>query len=377
MLRRLKKDVLIDMVPKKELLVYCPMSDLQLKLYQSVIDNNFAILTDKKEEEELALDEPRPKRKCTQRRINYRKFVRLENERDTEEKQEKEQEGDLSSGVISESDVNMDKRDIRKINKIMKNITMQHTMMMFRKIVSHPYLVHFPLDPNSEENQLLINEDLVNTSGKLQVLDAFLPHLMKRGHRVLLFSQLCIGLDLIEEYMIMRKINYRRLDGSHDVHYRAQNMKEFNEDPSIFIFLISTRAGGLGLNLTGADTVIFFDRDWNPQSDIQAQDRCHRIGQTKPVVIYTLVTKNTIDEQVLKVGKAKRLLEKIVISKGTFKTLTPDERARQDLLIELRDALKSEDNPDYYIFSNDMELNRLLDRSDLYAMMDSQRSKLQ
>lgn len=103
---------------------------------------------------------------------------------------------------------------------------------------------------------------------------------------MLLFSQLTMGMDLIEEYMIMRKFNYRRLDGSCRLEERACSMKEFNTDPDVFIFLISTKSGGLGLNLTGADTVIFFDRDWNPQADIQAQDRCHRIGKFAVMYVY-------------------------------------------------------------------------------------------
>lgn len=142
-------------------------------------------------------------------------------------------------------------------------------------------------------------------------------------------------LDIIEDYMILRNYDYCRLDGDRSLDNRQESIKEFNENPDKFIFLISTRAGGLGLNLTAADTVIVYDKDWvwicavfdnellfiifffqNPQVDIQAHDRCHRIGQTKPVMIYSFVSKGSLDERILGSSTAKRRLEKIVISKG-------------------------------------------------------------
>ncbi|CAG9772280.1 unnamed protein product [Ceutorhynchus assimilis] len=373
MLRRCKKDVLFNMVPKKEVTVYCPMSPLQIKLYDYVIARNIQGLQGLPTDD-IDLDGPRPKRKCIRKMdYSFRSLDRyIKNACLMKPSRDIEDETNIPGLIIDKCDLNMNNSELQKYKKeVMVRLTMLSCMMMFKKIVNHPYLVHFPLDPNSKEKRLLINEELIKSSGKLLVLDTLLPELKKRGHKILLFSQLCMGLDLIEEYMILRNYEYRRLDGSDKLAARSKNMQEFNTDPNVFVFLLSTRAGGLGLNLTGADTVIFFDRDWNPQMDIQAQDRCHRIGQTKPVVVYTLTTKNTIDEHIIGTGQVKRVLEKVVISDGKFKTLSLNNRERtENVLIELRKALKKPEDDDCYIYSNDLELNRLLDRSDLYAQLE-------
>lgn len=122
-------------------------------------------------------------------------------------------------------------------------------------------------------------------------------------------------------------------------------MHSFNTDPDVFIFLVSTRAGGLGINLTAADTVIIYDSDWNPQSDLQAQDRCHRIGQTKPVVVYRLVTANTIDQKIVERAAAKRKLEKLIIHKNHFKGGQSGLNQSKNFLDpkELMELLKSRD----------------------------------
>lgn len=114
----------------------------------------------------------------------------------------------------------------------------------------------------------------------------------------------------------MRNYRYVRLDGNDKIEDRKTNIRAFNTDPGIFLFLITTRAGGLGLNLTSADTVIIFDSDYNPQVDLQAMDRCHRIGQEKPVMVYRFVSKGTVDEKILNTASGKRKLEKVVIKKG-------------------------------------------------------------
>lgn len=129
----------------------------------------------------------------------------------------------------------------------------------------------------------------------------------------------------------------------------------------MFLFLISTRAGGVGLNLTGADTVIIYDNDWNPQADIQAMARCHRIGQTKPVVIYRLCTRGTVDEAILKRSEAKRILEKMVMSKNL-------EYFNRNTICELKKLMESKEykvvTSEKEVFT-EMELDKLLDRSDL------------
>lgn len=130
---------------------------------------------------------------------------------------------------------------------------------MYKQIVNHPYLLHCPLDASGLPE---ISENLVKASGKLLVLDAMLTKLKAQGHKVLLFSTLTMILDLIADYLNLRPWRFLTLDGRQDIEIRQKNIKAFNEDPDIFLFLISTRAGGVGLNLAGADTVIIYDSDW-------------------------------------------------------------------------------------------------------------------
>lgn len=130
---------------------------------------------------------------------------------------------------------------------------------MYKRIVNHPYLVHYPLDPVGLPK---IDNDLIRSSGKLLVLDAMLAKLNARGHKVLLFSTMTMILDMIEDYLSLRDYNYVRLDGGIKIENRKENIKTFNNDPDMFLFLISTRAGGVGLNLASADTVIIYDSDW-------------------------------------------------------------------------------------------------------------------
>ncbi|XP_018561302.1 lymphoid-specific helicase-like [Anoplophora glabripennis] len=359
MLRRLKKDVLTDMVPKKEVTVFCPLSKLQRDLYSYVISKNLSKLLRKDEEEiSYVVDAPRKKRKCVVNRTSYCEII------------DEDDDSDFEGQLITEEETRIGQKIEKKALPYITRLTMTNPMMMFKKIVDHPFLIHFPLDPNSEEKALLVDENIVEASGKMMVLDTMLPILKKKGHKVLIFSTLVMSLDFIEELMILRGHSYRRLDGSQRLENRGKIISEFNSDPDIFAFLISTRAGGLGLNLTGADTVIFFDSDWNPQADIQAQDRCHRIGQTRPVMVYTLVTKNTIDEKIITRGQQKRMLEKIVIKDGKFKINQQDRVIVENELKDLQKLLEQENNnsSNGYVFSKE-ELNKLLDRSDLYEIM--------
>lgn len=129
-------------------------------------------------------------------------------------------------------------------------------------------------------------EHLVENSGKLVLLDKLLPKLQKRGSRVLIFSQMTRVLDILEDYCIYRYYNYCRIDGNTSGEDRENAIDTFNQDGSEkFVFLLSTRAGGLGINLATADIVVLYDSDWNPQMDLQAMDRAHRIGQKKEVQV--------------------------------------------------------------------------------------------
>ncbi|XP_030374870.1 chromatin-remodeling ATPase INO80 [Scaptodrosophila lebanonensis] len=170
-------------------------------------------------------------------------------------------------------------------------------------------------------------ETLITDAGKLFVLDSLLTRLKAEGHRVLIYSQMTKMIDLLEEYMWHRKHRYMRLDGSSKISARRDMVADFQTRADIFVFLLSTRAGGLGINLTAADTVIFYDSDWNPTVDQQAMDRAHRLGQTKQVTVYRLICKGTIEERILQRAREKSEIQRMVISGGNFKpdTLKPKE----------------------------------------------------
>ena len=156
--------------------------------------------------------------------------------------------------------------------------------------------------------------------GKLQTLAELLRTLIADSHRVLLFTQMTRMLDILENFLNYHGYKYLRLDGSTSIEQRQVLMERFNNDKRIFCFILSTRSGGIGVNLTGADTVIFYDSDWNPTMDAQAQDRCHRIGQTRDVHIYRLISEKTIEENILKKANQKRLLADMTIEGGCFTT---------------------------------------------------------
>lgn len=156
--------------------------------------------------------------------------------------------------------------------------------------------------------------------GKLQELAVLLRRLKSEGHRALIFTQMTKMLDVLESFINLYGYTYMRLDGSTKPEQRQILMQRFNTNPKIFLFILSTRSGGVGINLVGADTVIFYDSDWNPAMDLQAQDRCHRIGQTREVHIYRLISESTIEENILKKANQKRILDDLVIQSGSYNT---------------------------------------------------------
>ena len=192
-------------------------------------------------------------------------------------------------------------------------------MMELKKASNHPFM--FP----SAEEKILAGSDrredilkaLITSSGKMMLLDQLLTKLKKDNHRVLIFSQMVKMLDILGDYLHLRNYQFQRLDGTIAAGPRRQAIDHFNgPESNDFCFLLSTRAGGLGINLMTADTVILFDSDWNPQADLQAMARAHRIGQTKPVSIYRLVSKETVEEEVLERARNKLMLEFITIQRG-------------------------------------------------------------
>uniref|UniRef100_A0A8C2HMA7 Chromodomain helicase DNA binding protein 1 n=1 Tax=Cyprinus carpio TaxID=7962 RepID=A0A8C2HMA7_CYPCA len=189
-----------------------------------------------------------------------------------------------------------------------------NVMMELKKCCNHCYLIKSPEEEFYNRQEGL--QHLIRSSGKLILLDKLLVRLKERGHRVLIFSQMVRMLDILAEYLKYRQFLFQRLDGSIKGEMRKQALDHFNAEGSEdFCFLLSTRAGGLGINLASADTVVIFDSDWNPQNDLQAQARAHRIGQKKQVNIYRLVTKGSVEEDIIERAKKKMVLDHLVIQR--------------------------------------------------------------
>lgn len=210
--------------------------------------------------------------------------------------------------------------------------SLSNTIMELKKVANHPYLFENAELKNHESTLqvcwcsspstllgLTLQQELtrmVANSGKMVLLDRLLDRLFETGHRVLIFSQMVRMLDILADYLVLKGFKFQRLDGSMRSEDRQHAMDHFNADGSPdFVFLLSTRAGGLGVNLATADTVIIFDSDWNPQNDLQAEARAHRIGQTKTVNIYRFVMKSSVEEDILERAKRKMVLDHLVIQK--------------------------------------------------------------
>lgn len=173
---------------------------------------------------------------------------------------------------------------------------------------------------------------LIYDSAKLARLDALLQELKAGDHRVLIYFQMTRMMDLMEEYLIYRQYKYLRLDGSSKLEDRRDMVIDWQARPDIFVFLLSTRAGGLGINLTAADTVVFYDHDWNPSNDSQAMDRAHRLGQTRQVTVYRLITRGTIDERIVQLARVKKDVQDIVVGNKNFTDVTKPSEIVQLLL---------------------------------------------
>ncbi|KAJ5979963.1 hypothetical protein N7481_007261 [Penicillium waksmanii] len=179
--------------------------------------------------------------------------------------------------------------------------------------------------------------------GKLQRLDKLLRDLKAGGHRALIFTQMTKMLDILEQFLNIHGHRYLRLDGTTKVESRQMLTERFNSDPRILAFILSSRSGGLGINLTGADTVIFYDLDWNPAMDKQCQDRCHRIGQTRDVHIYRFVSEYTIESNILRKSNQKRMLDDVIIQEGEFTTDYFTKLREQNKIIEETDERDGQD----------------------------------
>merc|ERR1719270_3166636 len=187
---------------------------------------------------------------------------------------------------------------------------------------------------------LCLGNHLICDSGKFRMLDDILPEMQNNGDRVLIFSQFTMMMDIMEKYLKIRGHRYLRLDGQTPVQERQFLIDDFNKDPDIFIFILSTRAGGLGINLTAANTVILHDLDFNPYNDKQAEDRCHRLGQTRTVRVIRLISKGTIEEGLYSIAQDKLKLEQDLVNSDKDLEKTSDAKnVKKDISRLLKVAL--------------------------------------
>ncbi|CAK7271643.1 transcriptional regulator [Sporothrix epigloea] len=251
---------------------------------------------------------------------------------------------------------------------------LSNIIMQLRKLCNHPFVfdeIESVMNPQSISNDLLWR-----TAGKFELLERILPKYKATGHRVLMFFQMTAIMDIMEDYLRYRGYQYLRLDGTTKADERSDLLREFNAPNSpYFMFLLSTRAGGLGLNLQTADTVIIYDSDWNPHQDLQAQDRAHRIGQKNEVRILRLITSTSVEEKILERARYKLDMDGKVIQAGRFdnKSSETDRDAMLRTLLETADMHESGDQEEM----DDEELNMILARSEdelaTFQTMDEER----
>ncbi|KAF8129893.1 SNF2 family N-terminal domain-containing protein [Boletus edulis] len=374
LLRRLKADVEGLLPPKKEYVIYAPLSVKQRNLYDEIVEGRIRRFLLEKgiqdplaEKIEIDVNAPRKLRGGKRRRYDVdgsddEYFQRMEKgeERRTKNADEVEELGR--------------QHRMRENVKGINNMRLQNTVMQLRKACSHPLLFSDPTEPLPETT-----EELVDASGKMMLLERLLDELFRTKHKVLLFSQFTTVMDIIETWATQVK-GWRicRIDGSTSPLERREQMNLFqsagNRADAPMLFLLSTRAGGLGITLTAADTVIFYDQDWNPQMDIQAQDRAHRIGQTKPVLVFRLVTAHTVETRIMQRATEKRKLEALVIAKGKFKMPGQAGRTKADNIADMAAALLRLEGDHIEVVPetregkqdvlSDRDLGILLDRSD-------------
>lgn len=300
LLRRVKKDVMKDLPPKKELLLRVDLSAKQKEYYKAILTRNYQILA---------------------------------------------------------------RRGGPQISLI-------NVVMELRKLCCHVFMLE-GVEPDTE--QLNANEglkQLLDSSGKMQLLDKMMMKLKEQGHRVLIYSQFQHMLDLLEDYMSYKNWSYERIDGKISGAERQIRIDRFNAKNSTrFCFLLSTRAGGLGINLATADTVIIYDSDWNPHADLQAMARAHRLGQTNKVMIYRLITRGTIEEKMMQMTKKKMILEHLVV--GRLKTQTVNQEELDDIIRYGSKELFADesDGPGKtrQIHYDDAAIDRLLNRNEIDA----------
>ncbi|XP_009398541.2 CHD3-type chromatin-remodeling factor PICKLE [Musa acuminata AAA Group] len=294
LLRRVKKDVMKDLPPKKELILRVELSSKQKEYYKAILTRNYQILA---------------------------------------------RRGGAQISLIN-------------------------VVMELRKLCCHAYMLE-GVEPATEPTDSVEGlRQLLDASGKMQLLDKMMVKLKEQGHRVLIYSQFQHMLDLLEDYLSYKKWTYERIDGKVSGAERQIRIDRFNAKNSTkFCFLLSTRAGGLGINLATADTVFIYDSDWNPHADLQAMARAHRLGQTNKVMIYRLITRGTIEERMMQMTKKKMILEHLVVGRLKAQNVNQEELddiiryGSKELFVDESDEAKSRQ-----IHYDDSAIDRLLNR---------------
>ncbi|GAA5940099.1 DEAD/DEAH box helicase [Sporobolomyces koalae] len=328
MLRRCKKDVVKDLPLKKEYVLTAPLTARQKELTDAAVKGELREFLSGRQSSIPAEDASEDKTDASVESVDFANSGRgtrraaarksyVMDIRDTAD------DDDFENSLIEASRKQEEAKEAAELEKLaLKSSTnVNHQQAKFtsvmtnlRQIANHPLA---KLDDRQAGTQPSY-EDVVNLSGKMMLLDRLLPELFKRGHKVLIFSQFVTMLDILDEYLIdVKGWSRYRIDGRQGNSANQEEIEEFNTTPisetSTNVFLLSTRAGGVGINLVGADTVILFDSDWNPQNDLQAMDRAHRIGQTKPVLVFRLASANTVEQTILANATRKRKLERVVL----------------------------------------------------------------
>lgn len=248
--------------------------------------------------------------------------------------------------------------------------SLNNILMQLRKCLCHPFVYSAAIEERHHDPTVL-HRNLVEASAKLLLLEIMLPKLKEQGHRVLIFSQFLQQLDIVEDFLSGMGYDFRRLDGQISSLEKQRRIDAFNAPESpIFAFLLSTRAGGVGINLATADTVIIMDPDFNPHQDMQALSRAHRIGQKNKVLCFQLVTKDSVEERIMQAGRKKMALDHALIE-----SMDDDEIAGDDLESILKHGAQALFDDDYQktaIVYDSASVDKLLDRSQIEKPAESE-----
>ncbi|PYH79120.1 helicase [Aspergillus uvarum CBS 121591] len=411
LLRRVKADVETSLPKKREYILYAPLTTEQKDLYREILNGTGRQYLEEKATERLLAQNDRLSRsqslkrsaeaseasspskslkssrgstpasggRATRRSRGPQSYKELSDREFNTKLRKLEQGLEEDLDIDEPSETEQEELERAKTIKLAKREIaqkkMQNPIMQARLVCNSPHNFYWPWGSSTDPTAL--DETLVTASGKMLLLDRLLPALLGKGHKVLIFSQFKTQLDILQDWAThLRGWRCCRIDGAVSQEDRRAQITAFNTDPAYKLFLLSTRAGGQGINLVAADTVILFDSDWNPQQDLQAQDRAHRIGQTKPVIVYRLATKGTVEQTLLEKADSKRRLERLVIQKGKFRSLLDSSATGGGAgalthaeIEDLRKAL-GEDEYERFDLGSGTDASAILSQADLDVLTD-------